>query len=268
MDMVIQPKKVLAACEALMPHLYHVAVTSADPNKQVPIGYWMHRGCIPFISEGQFESHYWPTLKPIIEELWQNGHQTLFYAEGDWNHHLDKFSQLPDRSIVFHVDKSDLSLVHKKLGHKFCLSGGIPNFILSYGSPEEVRVACKKVIDEVAQDGGFIIDASAIMQDDTKIENLRALTEFTREYGVYSSSDNQMRNSNIPPSPSIKSNLMENSMDALQHESKIEPGICIPWSEKLKEIPNISGDEELVKQIWEDIEGFGNMFIWQCLLSF
>ncbi len=23
-----------------------------------------------------------------------------------------------------------------------------------------------------------------------------------------------------------------------------------------------------VKQIWEDVDSFGNMFIWQCLLSF
>ena len=43
------------------------------------------------------------------------------------------------------------------------------------------------VIDGVAQDGGYIMDASAIMQNDTREENLRAMTEFTREYGVYSS---------------------------------------------------------------------------------
>jgi hypothetical protein len=51
-------------------------------------------------------------------------------------------------------------------------------------------------------------------------------------------------------------------------EPKVKPGICIPWQEKLKEIPNICGDKELVRQIWEEIDGFGNMFIWQCLLSF
>jgi hypothetical protein len=83
MDMVEQPDKVLAACEALMPHLCHVGLSTADPAGQVPIGFWMHRGCEPFVSRGQFESHYWSTLKPIIEEFWRQGHQTLFYAEGD-----------------------------------------------------------------------------------------------------------------------------------------------------------------------------------------
>ena len=87
-----------------MPHFYNVALGTADPNYQVPIGYWMHRGCMPFVSCGQFESHNWPTMKPIIEELLRQGHQTLFYAEGDWGDHLHSFTELPDDSIVYHVD--------------------------------------------------------------------------------------------------------------------------------------------------------------------
>jgi len=144
MDMIEQPEKVLAACEALMPHLYKVALSTADANKQVPIAFWMHRGCMPFVSEGQFDSHYWPTLKPIIEELWRNGHQTLFYAEGDWKHHLHSFTELPDQSIVYHVDKGDIFETHKILGHKFCLSGGIPNMLLSYHPPDDVRTSVRK----------------------------------------------------------------------------------------------------------------------------
>jgi len=46
------------------------------------------------------------------------------------------------------------------------------------------------------------------------------------------------------------------------------PGICVPWQEKLKELPKISGDEELVKKIWQDIDALGYVYIWQCLLSF
>ena len=41
------------------------------------------------------------------------------------------------------------------------------------------------MIDDVGRDGGYIMDASAIMQNDTKVENMKALTDFTREYGVY-----------------------------------------------------------------------------------
>jgi hypothetical protein len=185
MDLLSQPEKVLAACEALMPHLCHVALSGADPSKNVPITVWMHRGCVPFVSPEQFKRHYWSTLKPIIEEIWSRGHQVLFYAEGDWTPHLESFAELPPGSIIYHVDMADIFETHRVLGDRFCLSGGIPNFLLSYGKPDDVRAHCKKVIDGVARDGGYIMDASAIMQDDTRTENLRAMTEFTREYGVY-----------------------------------------------------------------------------------
>ncbi|UCD76099.1 MAG: hypothetical protein JSV91_04085 [Phycisphaerales bacterium] len=184
-DLLRQPSKVLKACEALMPHLLHVALGGADPDKNVPIAIWMHRGCVPFISPSQFDRYYWPTLKPIIEEIWRRGHQVLFYAEGRWGAHLQSFAELEAGSIVLHVDQDDVFEVHRAVGDRFALSGGIPNHVLSYGKPQEVRDYCRKVIDEVAADGGYIMDASAIMQNDTSIENVRVMTDFTREHGVY-----------------------------------------------------------------------------------
>ncbi len=257
MDMIERPDKVLAACEALAPHLLHVARTSADPSGQVPIGFWMHRGCVPFVSPDQFRSHYWPTLKPIIEELWRSGHQTLFYAEGDWNAHLDSFAELPDASIVYHVDRGDIHEAHRKLGDRFCLSGGIPNVLLSYGTEDEVRAKCREILDSVAKDGGYILDASAIMQNDTRPECLRVLTEFAREHGVYSQG-------HARPSPSPTSD----GAGIAVPEGMPKPGVCVPWEVKRAEIGTISGDEAIIRRIWEQIDALGNMYIWQVLLSF
>jgi hypothetical protein len=260
-DMVERPKKVLAACEALVPHFYHVAKTTADPSNQLPLGYWMHRGCTPFFSPAQFKSHYWPTIKPIVQELWKDGHQVLFYAEGNWDQHLESFAELPDCSIIYHVDMGDIFKAHKVFGHKFCLSGGIPNFLLAFKSPQDVRDCCKKVIDGVARDGGYIMDAGAIMQDDTKPENMRAMTDFTREYGVYSSGVS----ASIPVPPAYRPGPGEGL--AGWPAPRVKPGVCIPWEEKAREIPQILGDRDLVRRIWENIDGFGNMFIWQILLG-
>jgi hypothetical protein len=185
MDLLEQPDKVLQACKALMPHLLHIALSGADPDKKVPIGFWMHRGCIPFISMKHFETIYWATVRPLVEAIWEKGHQVLFYAEGKWGPHLGAFAELPDKSIVYHCDQDDILKVHKTLGHKFCISGGIPNVMLAFGTPDKVRDHCKKVIDGVARDGGYIMDASAIIQNDAQIENIRAMTDVTREYGVY-----------------------------------------------------------------------------------
>jgi hypothetical protein len=243
MDMAEQPEKVLAAAEALMPH--------------------MHRGCVPFITPSQFDSHYWPTLKPIIENLWANGHQTLFYAEGNWDYHLDTFAELPDTSIVYHVDRGDLFEAHRKLGHKFCLSGGVPNTLLSFGTPDGVRSCCKRIIDEVARDGGYIMDASAIMQDDTSIENMRALTDFTREYGIYSSSTSS------PCSPPLRP-CDGNEVTELQSVTPIHggPGTVRPWSDKRNELPVNIENEPLLERIWTQTDAHAYMFVYQCLLSF
>ncbi len=257
-DLLIQPKKVLAACEALAPHLAHVATTTADPDKNVPVGFWMHRGCVPFVTREQFDSIYWPTLKPIIETLWGNGNQTLFYAEGNWDAHLDAFAELPDQSIIYHVDQGDIFRVHRALGHKFCLSGGVPNTLLSYGTPEEVRERCRKIIEGVAGDGGYIMDASAIIQNDARVENMRAMTEATLEYGVYSRGH----------SASAPDALPAKTPPPFARESRTPPGLCVPWEEQKKTLPPIRAREDLVKRIWEGNDALANMFIWQCLLSF
>jgi len=266
MDMHTQPDKVLKACEALMPHLVHVGLTTADAAKQVPIGFWMHRGCVPFISPKQFASHYWPTLKPCIEEFWKHGHQTMFYAEGKWDAHLDDFATLPERSILYHVDQGDIFLAHRKLHHKFALGGGIPNVLLSYGKPDEVRAHARKVIDGVAKDGGYIMDAGAIMQDDTSVENLRALTDFTREYGVYSGQPT--RGTLNPARPCDGAEVAKlGGLDG-RAAPRVKPGACFPWEQKAKELPEITGDQDLVRKVWENVDALGNMYIWQLLLSF
>lgn len=268
MDMHTQPDKVLKACEALMPHLCHVGLATADPGKRVPIGFWMHRGCVPFVNPRQFDSHYWPTLKPIIEEFWKQGHQTLFYAEGAWDHHYPAFAELPERSIVFHVDRGDIFKAHRAFGHKFCLSGGIPNVLLSYGTPAEVRECCRKVIDGVAREGGYIVDASAIMQNDTSTENLRVMTDFVREYGTYSRGSTRLSSDSPSEVPASLQERQALTGLARQAPSRIAPGVCLPWEEQAKRWPEITGDPGLIRQVWEQIDGFGNMFIWQLLLSF
>jgi hypothetical protein len=260
-DMRTQPEKVRRACEALQPHLLHVALGGADPAGQVPIGFWMHRGCVPFVTPAQFESHYWPTLAPIITELWRRGHQTLFYAEGDWSRHLERFAALPDQSIVYHVDRGDLASTHRTLGCKFCLSGGLPNTLLSYGTPDDVRTACRHIIATVARDGGYILDASAIIQNDARTENLRVLTDYAREHGVYSRGHATPRSPAPAPEP-------PSAPPSTPQRSPQRPGVCIPWSEQRALLPPLTGDETLVQRVWEDIDSLAHTYIWHCLVSF
>ena len=264
-DLRERPEKVLAACEALMPHITHTALATADPEKTVPIGFWMHRGYTPFISPHHFDTIYWPTLKPIIQELWAAGHQTLFYAEGDWRHHLRSFAELPDRSIIFHLDETDILLAHEVLGEKFCLSGGVPNVLLGHRPADEVRQYCRKLTDTVGRSGGYIMDASGTVQNDAKVENMRAMTETTLEYGVYSQG-------HATPAAGAPKPLREDEKPGSFIEpatgGKTAPGVCVPWSQTRGQVPIVDGDERLCQSVWEQTDELAYTFVWRCLLAF
>ena len=193
------PEKVMAACKALEPYLRGVAVSGLDPAREIPIPIWMHRGCVPFISYKEFEEIYWATLRPTVEEIIGRGNQVLFYAEGNWDAHLEAFAALPKGGIIFHIDRSNPAKVKEALGGRFALSGGVPNALLAFGSPAEVEAKCKELIDLLGQEGGYIMDASAIMQNDARPENVRAMTEFTRNYGVYR--ETRESGFELPPAP-------------------------------------------------------------------
>jgi len=125
-----------------------------------------------------------------------------------------------------------------------------------------VRDCCKKVIDGVAGDGGYILDAGAIIQNDAQIENVQAMTEAGREFGVYPGGES-WEVCSLPPLQSAGYSAPD--VPVLQGP---KAGVCRAWEEKRKEIPKILGDEGLVRQVWEDLEGFAHTFIWHCLVSF
>lgn len=51
-------------------------------------------------------------------------------------------------------------------------------------------------------------------------------------------------------------------------EPKRLPGVCVPWEEKVKELPKIQGDAALVRKVWQDVDALAYTFIWHCLVSF
>jgi hypothetical protein len=47
----------------------------------------------------------------------------------------------------------------------------------------------------------------------------------------------------------------------------IPPGICTSWTEKSRELPAITGDRDLVRRIWDEIEGLAYTYIWQLFVA-
>lgn len=246
------PKKLLKACEALMPHILENALAAADPDKNVPITIWAHRGCVPFITQDMFDQIFWPTLKPVFEEIIRRGHQILFYGEGKWERHFDSLLELPAGGIIFHIDRDDLSAA-VKLKKKFAISGGLSYDALARGNADDVRQSMKELFGVMKEDGGYILDASALMLSDIKPENIRAAVDYTMEHGVYSRST---------PAKAIE-------MPAARHEipSTVRPPhVCRPWEMEKAGYKKLSGDVNLVRSKWEKADAAAYNYLWTTVL--
>jgi hypothetical protein len=163
---------------------------------------------------------------------------------------------------VYHIDRGTPLLTHTKLHDKFALSGGVNNVTLAMGTPEQVRAEVRTLIETIGRDGGCIMDASAIIQNDTSPENMRALVEATREFGSYDDPD-------VLPEPLRVAPATVTPTEGVPATSGHQPGVCVSWEDRRAELAGpIEGSEELARRVWEAADAGGATFIWQMLVSF
>ena len=62
--------------------------------------------------------------------------------------------------------------------------GNVPVSLLQAGTPQDVENYVKRLLDDVAGDGGFILSTGAVL-DHAQPENLHALIDTGMKYGVY-----------------------------------------------------------------------------------
>lgn len=46
---------------------------------------------------------------------------------------------------------------------------------------------------------------------------------------------------------------------------KPQPGVLRPFDEKFKEYGGITGDEDVIRKAWENVEVYANRFVWMVL---
>lgn len=185
LDMYRNPDKLLEATEKLLPVMIEQAtsVTKIAGVNRVFIP--LHKGIDGFMSPEQFETFYWPTLKKLMLALIDAGFTPNPFFEGDCTSRLEIIRDIPRGKAVYWFERTDLVKAKEVLGDRVCIEGGVPSSLLITGTPEEVKAYCKKLIDVVGKGGGFIMNGDVGIPDEAKIENVRAMADFTREYGVY-----------------------------------------------------------------------------------
>jgi uroporphyrinogen-III decarboxylase len=91
---------------------------------------------------------------------------------------------MPKGSMIWYFEHMDMARAKEVLGDTACIVGNVPVTVLCNGTPQEVKEHCRQLIETCARGGGYILSGSAWV-DRGKAENLRAMMEAAKEYGVY-----------------------------------------------------------------------------------
>ena len=184
-DMYRQPDKVHKALDAITPLMIKMGVGAAQMTGVPFIFMPLHKGADGFMSDEQFKTFYWPSLRKVMLGLIDEGIIPFAAAEGGYNSRLEVIKDLPKGKTCWMFDQiDDMARVKKILGDKICIYGNVTLSMLSLGTPEEVKEYCKKLIDNVGKGGGYIMGNGAFF-DHAKPENVKAIVDFTKEHGVY-----------------------------------------------------------------------------------
>jgi uroporphyrinogen-III decarboxylase len=184
LDIYRQPDKLLEAIDAITPLMIKMGVGAALMNGKPLVFIPLHKGADGFLSDKQFKTFYWPTLRKVMMGLIEQGCVPFPVAEGGYNSRLEVIRDLPKGKTLWMFDQTDMARAKEMLGDTACILGNVPLSLLSVGTPQQVKDYTEKLIDTAGKGGGYIM-ANGAFFDDLKPENLKAMVDVTKEYGVY-----------------------------------------------------------------------------------
>lgn len=184
MDMYRQPDKLLEVLERVTPWAIKLA-TSVTFNALSPVIMMpLHKGDDTFMSDQQFETFYWPTLKKVMMGLIEEGLVPMPFAEGFYNRRLRVIKDMPRCAVIWYFERSDMFKAKEVLGDTSCIAGNVPVSLLSTGTPEEVKEYCRKLIEVCGKGGGYILAAASSVEKGNP-DSIRAMMEAAKAYGTY-----------------------------------------------------------------------------------
>jgi uroporphyrinogen-III decarboxylase len=184
LDMYRRPDKLLEACECLLERFLKRPIPPPNEYGNTRIFMTNTRGSDDFMSTKQFDKFYWPTFKKIVTHLIERGATPCIFFEGTFTSRLEYLLEFPKGSLLARLDRTDIFKAKEILKDHLCIEGNVPSSLLQIGSVQEVKDYCKKLIDVCGKGGGYILGPRS-STDEVKPENLKAMIEFTKEYGRY-----------------------------------------------------------------------------------
>ena len=183
-DMFRQPDKLLEALDATANLTINSILTSANAARGFRVWFPLHKGADGWMSQSKFDTFYFPSLKKVMDAFINEGYIITLFAEGSFDTRLESFTGFPKGSVHWQFDRTDMARAKKIFGGKFSMEGNVPSSMLVTGNPREVKEHCRKLIEDCGKGGGYILAGGASIGN-PKVENLKAMVDAAKEYGVY-----------------------------------------------------------------------------------
>ncbi len=184
LDLFRRKDKLLAAMDRATPIILKGLLEMAGQNPCKIVFLPMHWGLDGFMSPDQFKTFFWPHLRKVIVGLIEAGLVPLVLWEGDCTSRLEIIADIPAGKAIYWFERTDLFRAKAVLGDVVCLRGNVPASMLNTGTPQDVREYCKKLIEGVGRDGGFILDGGIGIPDEARLENVRAMFQSVRDFSA------------------------------------------------------------------------------------
>ena len=140
-DRFRQPDKILEAAERFVPLMIDLCVRQAARAESPLVVFWLHKGADSFMSEADFRTFYWPTLKAVMKGLIEQGIVPTMFAQGSYNKRLEVIAddELPAGSVIWLFDQTDMAAAKRALGGYACIAGNVPTALLALGTRRRGR---------------------------------------------------------------------------------------------------------------------------------
>ena len=142
------------------------------------------RASADFVSIKHFEELFWPYFKKIVTRYVNDGFIVQLHMDTCWTDRLHYLLELPKGKIYMHMDeRTDIFKAKEILGDHMCIQGNMKPSLFTLGTPAMVEKQTKEIIDKCAEGGGLFVGAE--IPDNAKLENLKAMIDTCKTYGVY-----------------------------------------------------------------------------------
>jgi uroporphyrinogen-III decarboxylase len=177
------PDKVQAVMDAMVDDLIESAVEVANLVGVPGVDIVLERGGGFYFPLKVYERFEHPYLRRMADAFVAEGMIVNLHFDQDWTLNLPYLLDLPAKKCICEVDsKTDIFKAKEILKDHMCIAGDVPPGLQAVGTSPEMEEYCRKLIDVVGKDTGFILSSGCTVSAECTYDNFKAMVDTGKNY--------------------------------------------------------------------------------------